>query len=294
MFNYAQASVNIIQQTIINSSRRDFRNRCIFNLMFFYSDKLPIKSAEYVFVLLCFLACLNCRNSREVNPQLNDEMPNKILWAWERAEDLRFIDTEKIGVAFLAQTLFLQTDEVIFRPRRQPLKVAPETYLIAVTRIETAKENNNRPNLSDEQKKKVVIFIKKTLELPNVKAAQIDFDVVVSERNFYRFLVNDLKKELPANTSLTITALASWCVGDVWFNDFPIDEAVPMAFQMGADTAQIHAFLRDGKDWREPLCRGSYGVSLDENFPAKFQPNRRFYYFKSKAWEKSDLDRINH
>lgn len=253
------------------------------------------KFLENLFRVILIVAAffyLACSNKIQNNPQINGEMPNKILWAWERAEDLRFIDTEEFGVAFLAQTLLLETDEVIFRPRRQPLKVAPETYLIAVTRIETAKENSTRPNLSDEQKKKVVSFIKKTLELPNVKAVQIDFDVVASERSFYRLLVNDLKKELPANMALTITALASWCVGDVWFNDFPIDEAVPMAFQMGADTAQIHSFLADGSDWREPLCRGSYGVSLDENFPAKFQPNRRFYYFKSKAWEKSDLDKI--
>ena len=219
-------------------------------------------------------------------------MPQKILWAWERAEDLRFLDSEKFGVAFLAQTLVLQQDEVVFRPRRQPLEVSPETYLIAVTRIETMKETGKRPTLSDEQKKKIVSLIKKALELPNVKAIQIDFDVVVSERNFYRNLINDVKKELPEKTPLTITALASWCVGDSWFNDFPIDEAVPMAFVMGADSEKIRDFLAKENDWREPLCRGSYGISIDEPLNVKFKPNRRFYYFKSKAWEKSDLDKI--
>ncbi len=219
-------------------------------------------------------------------------MPPKILWAWERAEDLRFLDSEKFGVAFLAQTLVLQQDEVAFRPRRQPLEVSPETYLIAVTRIETMKEVAKRPTLSDEQKKKVVSLIKKALELPNVKAIQIDFDVVVSERDFYRNLINAVKKELPENTPLTITALASWCVGDSWFNDFPIDEAVPMAFVMGADAEKIRDFLAKENDWREPLCRGSYGISIDEPLNVKFKPNRHFYYFKSTAWEKADLERI--
>ena len=219
-------------------------------------------------------------------------MPPIILWAWERAEDLRFLDSEKFGVAFLAQTLVLQQNEVVFRPRRQPLEVLPETYLIAVTRIETMKEAGKRPTLSDEQKKKIVSFVKKTLELPNVKAIQIDFDVVVSERSFYRNLINDVKKELPENTPLTITALASWCVGDSWFNDFPIDEAVPMAFVMGADSEKIRDFLAKENDWREPLCRGSYGISIDEPLNVKFKPNRRFYYFKSTAWEKTDLERI--
>ncbi len=50
-------------------------------------------------------------------------MPDKILWAWERPEDLRFIDTNKFGVAFLAQTLLLENDKVVFQPRRQVLKL---------------------------------------------------------------------------------------------------------------------------------------------------------------------------
>ena len=57
-----------------------------------------------------------------------------------------------------------------------------------------------------------------------------------------------------------MTSLASWCTGDAWFNDFPVDEAVPMVFQMGADDEKIKTYLRNGNDWNEPLCRGSYGI----------------------------------
>ena len=220
-------------------------------------------------------------------------MPDKILWAWERPEDLRFIDTDKFGVAFLAQTLLLQKNDVIFQPRRQPLRVAPNTYLIAVTRIESGKQKSIESDLSDDAKEKVVTLVKKTLELPNVKAVQIDFDATASERNFYRNVVNELKKQLPENTPLTITALASWCVGDAWFADFPVDEAVPMAFEMGADDKDIRQFLIGGKDWREPLCRGSYGIAVDEPLKVNFRPDRRFFYFKSKAWEKSDLEKLD-
>jgi hypothetical protein len=241
-----------------------------------------------------FLACLSgCNFKNQVNAKLNTEMPRKIVWAWERPEDLRFLDAEKFGVAFLAQTLILQNDEVVFRPRRQPLELPENIYVIAVTRIETRKDKSTHPAFSDEQKKKITALIKKTLDLPNVKAIQTDFDVVVSERNFYRGLISDLKKELPENTPLTMTSLASWCVGDHWFNDFPVDEAVPMAFEMGADSERIRDFLSKDNDWNEPLCRGSYGVSVDDPLlNVKFLPDRRFYYFKSKAWEKSDLERL--
>ncbi len=246
-------------------------------------------------VILCAILFFNqsCRQNTAPSLTSTNEMPNKILWAWEQPEDLRFLDAKKFGVAFLAQTLTLRSGEVAVQPRRQSLQIAPNTYLIAVTRIETDKRNASRFDLSDAGKEKVVFLIKKTLELPNVKAVQVDFDATVSERDFYRSIVNNLKKQLPENTPLTMTALASWCVGDAWFSDFPVDEAVPMAFEMGADNESIRKFLIDGRDWREPLCRSSYGIAVDEPLKANFQPNRRFFYFKSKAWEKSDTEKLD-
>ncbi len=250
-------------------------------------------NAKCLGVFLCFPLVLAAACGTKNNVKINDQMPPKIVWAWERPEDLRFLEPEKFGVAFLAQTLTLQRDEVAFRPRRQPLELTPNTYVIAVTRIETVKENAKRPAFSAGQREKIVDLVKKTLQLPDVKAIQIDFDVTVSERGFYRALVNDLKKELPENMPLSITSLASWCVGNSWFNDFPIDEAVPMAFEMGADSERIRDYLAKGNDWNEPLCRGSYGISIDDPLlNVQFKPNRRFYYFKSSAWQKSDLEKL--
>jgi hypothetical protein len=253
-----------------------------------------LKNSFGVSILLCALLFGGCVVKSSNQIKINHEMPPVILWAWERGEDLRFLDTGKFGVAFLAQTLILERDEIVFRPRRQPLELAPDTYLIAVTRIETDKEKSRRPALSDKQKTEIISLIKRTLELPGVKAVQIDFDVVVSERNFYKSLAEDLRKNLPENTPLTITALASWCVGDRWLNEMPIDEAVPMAFRMGADDHAIRDFLAKENDWREPLCKGSYGVALDEPLQAKFKSNRRFYIFnsESRGWKAEDLKRL--
>ena len=255
---------------------------------------MPVIFSKFIISIIFFvlIVSLSCRRQNQVNPNLSNEMPSKILWAWERPEDLMFLETDKFGVAFLSQTLILQNDKVVFRPRRQPLEIPAGTYLIAVTRIETNKDEKNRAKLSDEQKKEVVSLVTKTLQLPDVRAVQIDFDVVVSERDFYRNIVNELKNNLPENVSLTITSLASWCVGDLWFNDFPIDEAVPMAFQMGADDERIRSFLANGNDWREPLCKGSYGISIDEPLKMSFKQNRRFYYFNPKPWKKSDLENL--
>jgi len=240
-----------------------------------------------VIILLCSLA--GCGAKNQVNADLSTSMPQKIIWAWERPEDLRFLDAKEYGVAFLAQTIFLEKDSVILRQRRQPLEVSPGTYMIAVTRIETNKDGTKRPTFDAEMVAQTVKLIQNTLDLADVKGVQIDFDAVSSERAFYRSVVTELKKQLPVKTPLTMTSLASWCTGDSWFNDFPVDEAVPMAFQMGADEAKIKTYLRNGNDWNEPLCRGSYGISIDDPLKVELKPNRRIYYFSNNAWRAPDI-----
>lgn len=243
--------------------------------------------------LIIFAAACPTTPKNQVSARLAGEMPSRIVWAWERPEDLRFLDPNEFGVAFLAQTLILENDDVVFRPRRQPLEVADGSFIIAVTRIETVRESSKRPTLSENQRNRIVELIVKSLDRPNVRAVQTDFDVVVSERSFYRGLIGELRAKLPPDFPLTMTSLASWCVGDVWFNDFPVDEAVPMAFEMGADSANIRDYLAKGNDWREPLCRGSYGVSIDDPLdPGSLRTGRRIYFFKNSSWKPADLNSL--
>ncbi len=253
----------------------------------FAAGTLPTGRVSALVLMLIFSGCVS---KNQVNPRLAAVMPQKILWAWERPEDLRFLDPKEFGVAFLAQTIFLEKQNVSPKPRRQPLEVARGTYMIAVTRIETNKEGTKKPAFDDEMTGKVVTLVKNTLDLPDVKAIQIDFDAVVSERAFYRSMMNELRKQLPQGVNLTMTSLASWCTGDAWFNDFPVDEAVPMAFQMGADADKIKTYLRNGNDWMEPLCRGSYGISLEEGRFEGMKPGRREYLFKNTAWTAADRE----
>lgn len=244
-------------------------------------------------IILIFLITA-CSSDRQVNPALDGAIPRKILWAWERPEDLRFLNPNEFGVAFLAQTINLETDRITAQKRRQPLEVTPETYLIAVTRIESKSDAFSRSFSETPEnialRQKTVALIKSTLDLPDVKGIQIDFDAVVSERTFYRSLMIELRKQTPENIPLTMTSLASWCTGDAWFNDFPVDEAVPMVFQMGADSDNIKTYLRNGNDWREPLCRGSYGISLEEGKFEGIKEGRRMFYFKNSAWHAGDVD----
>jgi hypothetical protein len=233
-------------------------------------------------------ACVGCGSDKIRMTTPVPGRPAVMLWAWERPENLNFIDTKTTGIALLAQTLYLEKDGVEVRPRMQPLYEPPGVYMIAVTRIETNKKTDLRSDLSDEQIERISAAVKRTLELPNIKEVQIDFDAALSERAFYRKMMKHLRSELPPEIPLSMTALASWCVGDVWLGDMPVVEAVPMVFEMGADNNAIRSFLKKGNDWNEPLCRASYGISVNEQLPAGMHPDRGAFYFNAKPWRRSD------
>ena len=256
---------------------------------------MSLKQFRLKISLLFFLFCLPfllsnltaCVQNSTQNSRLAD-FPPVILWAWEQEANLDFLDAKKYGVAFLAQTLEMKSDEILINPRRQQLRVKPEIALIAVTRIEPLES----PTLSDKQKNEIISLILKTLDLKNVRAIQIDFDAAVSQRDFYQSLLKDLRQKLPENMPLSITALASFCIGDRWLFEAPVDEAVPMIFRMGADDQAVKNYLANGGDFKVKICRQSYGVSLDEAVRMNFDKSRRLYVFNPLQWKPADTVKI--
>ncbi|HEY2963941.1 MAG TPA: DUF3142 domain-containing protein [Pyrinomonadaceae bacterium] len=208
-----------------------------------------------------------------------ESLPPVILWAWERPEDLSFLDPQKTGVAFLAKTITLRGDNVLVRPRLQPLRLSPGTKVIAVVRIET-----DKPALSTSQLQQTV---REIINSPAASVVQIDFDAVVSERPFYRELLQTLRRGLRPSTSVSITALASWCAGDDWLTGLPIDEAVPMLFRLGVDQRQFQRRLETGQPFESRVCQNAAGVSTDE--PVKTPAVDRLYIFSPQPWSKQSF-----
>ncbi|HJY85707.1 MAG TPA: DUF3142 domain-containing protein [Candidatus Acidoferrales bacterium] len=221
-------------------------------------------------------------------------LPKVVLWAWERPEDLRFIDPQTTGVAYLARTIFLDGDTILDRPRLQPLWVPPGTRLIAVTRVETSRRRQGpspreaSPAPSAATAGLVASLIAEFGHFPAVVGVQVDFDATSSERAFYRALLVSLRQQLPASMPLSITALASWCQEDTWLADLPIDEAVPMLFRMGAGDREVRLRLAEGTDFAAPVCRKSLGLSTDEP-PPPFRrfDGRRVYIFHPRPWSRT-------
>ena len=204
-------------------------------------------------------------------------LPRVTLWAWERREDLRTIDTRRFAVAWLDQTLTIGLT-VHAQPRRNILVFPSSASRIAVVRIEAP----STAVLNNENRNDAIQAILVSARQPGIAALQIDFDATRSQRLFYRDLLIDLRRQMPANLPLSITALASWCSWDSWIHDLPIDEAVPMMFRMEPDHRRAPPSVDDFKI-RETLCRTSIGVSTDEPWPSHLA-GKRIYVFPDHGW----------
>lgn len=221
--------------------------------------------------------------------------PQLMLWAWETPEDFTTLDPQRTGVAFLAREVLLGDNpgpDLTIRPRRQPLRVASGTWLMAVVRVETAANFSPTTDLAH----RTAQAIAQAAQLSNVRAVQVDFDATAAQRDFYAAMLRDLRAELPAPYPLSITALVSWCGPHSWLNaaqhSSDIDEGVPMFFRMGGPAATRATAPRSQNAIAEPLCSGAVGLSTDEVWPA-IRANQRVYLFQSGPWTQNDLARIN-
>ncbi len=242
-----------------------------------------------LFILLLTGAVLGARSrssttapgSSAARSSTMSRFPRVFLWAWERPEHLNFIDTKEVGVAFLARTIRLSGDRVIASPRLQSLEVPPGTTLMAVIRIE--QDRDQRASLSATQQAALVVSVLQVTALPNISALQIDYDATRSEREFYKRVLFDVRQGMPKQLPLSMTALASWCIFDNWIDDLPIDEAVPMLFDMGVDSHRINNFLNSGGAVHSRQCTASIGLSIDEK-TIPLSNASRVYFFSSKPW----------
>jgi len=240
---------------------------------------------------VCFaLATLACsfgiRSDTLTRPQGRlGTLPRVTLWAWERREDLRALNTRRFAVAYLDQTLTIGLT-VQSQPRRDPVTFPSSAVHIPVVRIEASP----KAVLNAENRGDAVQAILSSAREPDIAALQIDFDATRSQRLFYRDLLIDLRRQMPADLPLSITALASWCSWDDWLRVLPVDEAVPMFFRMEPDR---HRAPPDLDEFRilEPICKSSAGISTTETWPPDLA-GKRIYVFADNGWHKDSPDEL--
>ena len=205
-------------------------------------------------------------------------LPSALLWAWERPEDLRFAPQLGVGVAALDRTITLRGRALRVDPRRQPVRLDPATPVVSVVRLEADAAAGDAADPA-----RVAEAIAAAARRPGARALQIDFDATASQRRFYTRLLAEVRQRGPADLPISMTALASWCTGDRWIEDLPVDEAVPMLFEMGPDRAAVLRRVRHGLPFGDGPCGRAIGASPREPL-ARVPLADRTYLFAYEPW----------
>lgn len=230
--------------------------------------------------------------SNATSAAAKEVLPKLMFWAWERPENLSYMDAKRAGVAFFVRRYRLSGDDLIRVERAQILRAPQDAKRIAVVRIEPL--GKIPPSLSEAQRRQLVKEIALLTSLPRVSGIQIDFDARLTERDFYRLLLHDLRRQLKPEYFISMTALASWCMADNWVNSLPVDEIVAMLFDMGADSKKIRALIAANQNcFTVPKEKLSLGLSTKEPDIINMFKNgssttlkncQRVYIFSPKSW----------
>ena len=232
------------------------------------------------FAPLLLLVFLVSDQNISTRTQMPFDMPPLVLWAWDRDDDLSFIDIRDTAVAYLAATVILRGETVFLTPRHHPLAPPKGTRLIAVAHVEV--DRHEPPVVSDAQAHAFAATLAALRETHPGEILQIDFEATSSQRAFFVKAVAALRERLP-NATLSATALTSWCLHERWTQALAVDEVVPMFFRMGPDRRRIREYFADGGDFRSANCRTSIGVATDE-LPPAIPSGRRIYAFSPRRW----------
>lgn len=208
------------------------------------------------------------------------EKPMLILWAWDRAEDLRFLKPGDAEVAGLMETWRIRDGEVEVWSRKLPLHVPAGVPLKAVLRIES-----DGSRLPDPES--LGAWLWRYTDRP-ANGLQIDFDARRSQLGWYAQLLAVARRREP---NLSITAIGSWCSGSEPVSGMAreVREIVPMLFRMGPERETwLDRFRRKGMP-RE--CSGAVGISTDEPLPW-IPPAKRVYVFHPKRWTEEAFRKV--
>lgn len=240
-------------------------------------------SVRTVGLLLLALLVGGCRAEPVEQP------PSRlVLWAWERAEDLRFAPDAEIAV----QTGFIELagDTIRARGRYFPLKSAkPPATVVVHVQIDHTVPLRWSPAL----RANLAAAVRYYAGAAPAGRVQLDFEVRRSERQVLLDTLADLRAALPRATTLSMTALASWCMFDDWLQSAPVDEIVPMLFRMQKDGPAIMKMLANGGDFRNPRCRAALAISSDSPIP-RAPPGRRVYLFNPRSWTAQSFRQAQH
>ena len=202
--------------------------------------------------------------------------PQHYVWAWRREEDLSFIDPRWAKAAVWTATIHVDRDGFVVERRTNRITYPSEAEVVGVVRLNVTGVPDAAavPRLAD-----AVIAASRPFRPVE---HQVDFDARLSQRAFYRRLLEALRVRT-GGARLSIAALASWCFHDDWTRGLPVDAVVPMLYRMGRDGDVIRHALHAERAFPNPACAGQVGYSADEPL-APVGGLRRVFLFHPEPW----------
>ncbi len=224
---------------------------------------------------------------------ISEQSKHIFLYAWERPEDFSFLknvpERSRPTIIVFSGAISVRRDGLSFSQRSNPLKLPEGTRVIPLIRIDSYVSSASFASYLDSIAQLVVRVCGGSAE------CQLDFDDArPSDFERYGALIERIAAEIP-ETSLKMTALATWCGGQSWLDSLPVAKAIPMLYRMGIGSRAIKAgdvpsgFLSNAK------CRGVRAVAMDElDFDVQRYGNdsTEWYAFNPRPWTRTDYDKL--
>ncbi len=211
--------------------------------------------------------------------------PREFWWYWDRPAQQLPAPPAGVGAAIVTSHVYFSGAQVRQVRRRSALHLAPEVISIPVIHVEVDPAQPFAGNTAQRDALRAAVLDLITLRRP--PWVQLDFEARPSQREFWLASVRAIRASLPTDVGLSVTALASWCYGDPWLGDAPVDEIVPMYFRLGRAREEFEARSAAGE--QQPRCRQAHGVANDEAAWPAALPGRRYVFLGAAPRERSQL-----
>lgn len=205
----------------------------------------------------------------------------RVAWLWDGPAMPAWSDAH---AAVVVQHVLLRGSDILVRPRPQAPRLGQKTRVTPVVHVELSVMQT--PVLADRQRQVIVDAVRRAAGHSSSGWVQLDLEARPSQRAFYVSTLRELRAVLPAQTKLSVTALAWWCRSPDWLDELPVDEVVPMFFRMGHDAAVFRRLLAEEPAQLHRQCRqGAAGFSMQEPVDAAISERyEKTYWFDDRRW----------
>lgn len=218
--------------------------------------------------------------------EVTASLAHGVAWIWPDSNGPGGDSTHYGEAAVLVESLVLRAGSIERGGRTQPLALPAGVRLVPVVHVEAAADAP--ADLTPAQRDVIVAAALRHAATATAGAGllQLDFEAPFRQHDTYRTLVAAIRKALPADVRLSVTALAHWCSQGDWLDRLPVDEVVPMLYRLGPHADDWRRRFAQNDAGLARRCRGpALGFATNDPPPTTLLARTiRPYWFDEAAW----------